>query len=156
MTHILDLSGANERLFLLRQLVLSSRDYCKRELLYSGDDKHGDGDWGVYWGRLQFLVSKYLLESAISLRILQDTLSKQLTQSVLREMERDFSINSRLGEVLSGTFDLTLRETCNKIVHALEFSLEPSTGRVVKPYSSSTVLLNMSDVPVRPAAARAS
>lgn len=131
MTHVLDLTGANERLFLLRQLASGSREYCKREELYEGNEQYGDEDWEIYWGRLQFLVSKFILDAATSYRILQDTLRKEQSVDALSEIDHTFG--SRLGEVKVGNFVLTLRESCNKIIHATDFSLESTTARTGNP-----------------------
>lgn len=132
MAHVLDLTGANERLFLLRQLVAGSRAYCKREGLSERDDElYGGEDWANYWGRLQFLVSKFILDAATSFRICQDTLRKRRSAAALSEIDATFG--SSLGEVIVGGFALTLRESCNKIIHATDFALESATARTGNP-----------------------
>ena len=129
MTHVLDLSGANEKLFFLRQLVTGSREYCRREKLRTGTKDYTDEDWENYWGRLEFLVSKFLLDAATSLRVLQDSLSKQHSFKHLKEMERDLGLEATTGVVIEGNFKLTLRESCNKVIHATAVSLEPVSSR---------------------------
>ena len=140
MTHILDLSGSYEALFQLRHLVSGSREFCKGELLHFGDDDYTPEEWESYQNQLHFLVSRTLISSAINFRVLQDTLRSQSSARELNQTEEDLALTSDLdlGEVLEGEFDLTLRESCNKIIHATDFNLlfrEARTGKPSKWYS---------------------
>jgi hypothetical protein len=140
MTHIMDVSGTHEALFHLRHLASGSRDFCRGELLHFGADDYSPEEWETYQGQLTFLVSRSLINCAINLRLLQDTLRSQSSASELSEAESDYGLREdlNLGEVLAGNFALTLRESCNKVIHATKLSLlfsESRTGKPARRYS---------------------
>lgn len=140
MSHILDLSGTHEALFQLRHLASGSRELCRRQLLHFGDDNFTPDEWIAYQGQLHFLVSRSLISSAINFRVLQDTLRSQSSEKDLTDAEMDLALVSdlELGEVIDGGFELTLRESCNKVIHATKFDLlffESRTGKPSKWYS---------------------
>lgn len=140
MTHIMDISGTYEALFNLRHLASGSRELCRGELLHFGSDDYTPEEWETYQGQLTFLVSRSLINCAINFRLLQDTLRSQSSQSQLSEAERDFGLHDdlNLGEVLAGKFSLTLRESCNKVIHATKLNLlfsESRTGKPARRYS---------------------
>ncbi len=140
MPHILDLSGAHEALFHLRHLAAGSREYCRRGELHCGDRDYTPGEWAAYQGFLSFLASRSLLSLALNLRVLHDTArTKSLGKGVATDIEEiSNSTEQGLGTVLQGDFELTLRESCNKIIHATEFRpefKESRTGRPVKRYA---------------------
>jgi hypothetical protein len=135
MSHILDLSGAHEALFQLRHLAFGSRELCRRQPLHFGDDDFTPDEWDAYQGQLHFLVSRALINSAINFRVLQDTLRSQSGEKSLTEAEIDLALTSdlKLGDVIDGGFELTLRESCNKIIHTTRFDLLFSESRTGKP-----------------------
>ena len=135
MPHILDISGTYTALFHLRHLASGSREFCKREQLYFEDDGYTPEEWETYQGQLHFLVSRSLILCAINYRVLQDTLKSQSAPGDLDQAEIDLALhdNLSLGEILEGAFDLTLRESCNKIIHATDFHLEFNESRTGKP-----------------------
>jgi len=135
MPHVPDLSGAHEALFQLRHLAQGSREFCKRELLHFGDDDYTPEEWETYQGQLHFLVSRTLISTAANFRVLQETLRSGSEGDNLATAEEELGLTQQagLGEVLEGEFNLTLRESCNKILHATEFDLLFHESRAGKP-----------------------
>lgn len=133
MTHSLDFVGLNEKLFLLRHLIAGTKDFCRREQLHQGTRSHQSEEWEYYSARLRHLVSNDLIESAAKLRVIQDTAAPQVSPEYLRELDQECRNDMDLGNVLVGDFALTLRESCNKIIHATNFELVFQNARNTKP-----------------------
>ena len=77
----------------------------------------------VHASRLRYVVSNELIEIAAKVRVIQDTAVFQVSASALREMDRDAIGLKGIGTVLNGDVQLTLRESCNKVIHATTFGL---------------------------------
>jgi hypothetical protein len=135
MTHIMDVSGTYEAIFTLRHMAAGSRSVCKGEGLHFGPDDYTPDEWETYQGQLTFLVSRALINVSINFRLLQDTLMDQSGATSLKETERDLGLDqgAGFGEVLEGNFKLSLRETCNKIIHATSLGLIFAESRTGKP-----------------------
>ena len=80
----------------------------------------GDGKFDVYWGWIKGIVSDYLIDCAIKTRISQDYLSENENKIELNLVKADLESrkNLTIGIVHEDDFELTLRESCNKIIHA--------------------------------------
>lgn len=133
MAHRFDLYGVSEKLFMLRQLVCASRAYCKDEGLYKGSAHYPCDDWNDYESRLKRLVSSSLIEIAAKARVLEDTLKGEIKASSLRDAA-EVTRNLRIGEVIAGAFELTVRESCNKILHAVRADMLRNNSKVSSPY----------------------
>ncbi len=133
MTHSLDFTSVSEKLFLIQQLVAASRDYCKTGEVGRRIDRYGEGAWSDYSSRLRQLVSSYSIECAVKARMLQDTLAgtEDLNFSELDATARE---GSDLGKVHVGSFELTVRESCNKIIHATNVELGWAETRFRNPH----------------------
>ncbi|WP_302141543.1 hypothetical protein [Halomonas alkalicola] len=133
MSHSFDFVGLSEKLFLLRHLISGTREYCRKEKLVQGPINYED-DWSNYYLRLQYLVSNDLIESAAKLRVIQDSSLSQLSESDIRDLDADCLKGQNIGQVIKGSFYLTLRESCNKIIHATKFELSVTGSRNSNPY----------------------
>lgn len=120
MSYSLDFIGLNEKLFLLRHLIAGTKEYCRRERLFEVPESE---DWINYAGRLRHLVSNDLIESAAKFRVIQDSALPQVSSEFRRGLESEYQAGRRIGSVLVGEFQLDLRESCNKIIHATKFDL---------------------------------
>ena len=120
MSHSLDFAGLTEKMFLLRHLIAGTREYCRREHLLKIPESD---EWNDYAGRLRYFVSNDLVESAAKFRVIQDTAASQVSPELLQKLESELQRQRRIGSVLAGEFALTLRESCNKIIHATKFEL---------------------------------
>ncbi|GGY33881.1 hypothetical protein GCM10008098_29050 [Rhodanobacter panaciterrae] len=133
MTHSLDFVGLNKKLFLLRHLIAGNKEFSRREQQYQGTQAEPSEGWDQHAARLQYMVSNDLIEIAAKFRVMQDTASIQLSSASLRELDHSCLGKRSIGTVLSGDVELTLRESCNKIIHASKFQLIFQNARSAVP-----------------------
>ena len=117
MSHQLNLEGVIEKLILLQHFAHGSVQYCRERLTGSEQDA-GDGALDEYWGWVKGLVSAYTLECSIRVRVLLDTVGSKPEADKLVDLDSAARSGLIIGQVLDGKFELTIRETCNKIIHA--------------------------------------
>jgi hypothetical protein len=117
MSYAIDFNSLDEKLFLLQQIALASEKYCEQGMIGSELDI-GDEAFDIYWGWIKSIVSNYLIECAIKTGIFQDYLAENQTDVDLAQIDTQARDNLILGIVHEGKFTLTLRESCNKIIHA--------------------------------------
>jgi len=117
MSHQLDFDGMAEKLILLQHFSSGSRSYCADRLTGSTSDQ-GAGALDDYWGWVKTIVCNYSIDCAIKFRILQDTIKGQSDVVAFEQLDSQAQTGLTIGLVAQGTFDLTLRESCNKIIHA--------------------------------------
>jgi hypothetical protein len=134
MTHSLDFVGLHEKLFSLRHLITGTREFCRREQLWRPPQNDSSEDWDNYAGRLRYLVSNDLIEGAAKFRVIHDAARAQLSMDDFRDLECDVHGHRKIGSVLVGDFALTLREACNKVIHATTANLVFQNARNGKPY----------------------
>lgn len=117
MSHVLDIDGISEKLLLLEHLVEGSEAYCSKRLIGSEYDQ-GDEQYDNYWGWIKGIACAYMIECAVKFRILQDTIKGE--EDIIRFDDLDSKACKGLdiGKIISGNFKISLRETCNKIIHA--------------------------------------
>jgi hypothetical protein len=133
MSHFFDLHGMHQQLFRLSHLAVGSRKYAQRNLLERGDDNDAQSDWGVYYLHIRNAVSNDLIELATKVRVAQDAMLDRLESREIREIDEGSIGSTPIGTVLSGSFRLTIRESCNKIIHAKQVALEIGASRSAKP-----------------------
>lgn len=140
MSHAIDFDALDEKLFLLQQIVLASERYCE-ERNVGGESDVGDAEHDVYWGWVKTIVSNYLLECAIKTRVFQDYLVDSRFTHDFAKIDEESRKGIDLGEVRKGNFDVTVRETCNKIIHAtrvvLVWSEKKFEGETIKYWKGS-------------------
>jgi hypothetical protein len=133
MSHSLDFVGLDKKLFFLRHLIAGNKEFSRREKQYQGTKSDRNEDWDHYAQRLRYIVSNELIEIAAKLRVIQDTAMSQVSADDLRDLDVECIGNSGIGTVLVGNFALTLRESCNKIIHANTFELIFQNARSTVP-----------------------
>ncbi len=121
MSLFINFDELDSELFLLQQLVLASEGYCLQEMIGNEKLDVGDGKFDIYWSWIKGIVSESLIDCAIKTRIFQDYLSE--SENLIMEIDlskADFEARKDLniGIIHEGNFELTLRESCNKIIHA--------------------------------------
>lgn len=140
MSHHLDFDGLSEKLVLLQHLCSGSRSYCADRLTGSSRDQ-GDGELDEYWGWVKAIVCNYLIECSIKFRVLQDTVKDKSDVVVFEDLDSRACSGLTIGLVTRGAFVLTLRETCNKIIHARrvvpQWSVATTRGIKFKYWNSS-------------------
>ncbi len=129
MSHAIDFDGISERLFVLQHLVHGSQAYCAGEGI-TAEMLEDDEPFQNAWGWTKALTSNYLIECAIKLRMVHDYCSKQADASAIQDLEKQAAGSVSIGRILKGSFPLTVREACNKIIHATHatISFVPSSN----------------------------
>jgi len=133
MSHSLDFAGLNQRLFLLRHFIAGNKEFSRRERQYQGTQTSPSEDWDNYSRRLRYFVSNDLIEIAAKFRVIQDTVATQVGTDYLLALDKESMQGKNIGAVLSGELELTLRESCNKIIHASTFNLVFENARSTVP-----------------------
>lgn len=118
-------------------MVHGSSSYCVSNKIGSKyDDEAGQEYFDEYWAQLKYLLSNYLIECAVKIRMVQEFCGKEDSYEVLARYEEKAVESLSLGRVIEGGFNLTLRETTNKIIHStsakIEFSDIESDGDAYK------------------------
>ncbi|KPL74142.1 hypothetical protein ADN00_14170 [Ornatilinea apprima] len=117
MSHQLNLESVIEKLVLLQHFAHGSKEYC-RERLAGSEKDIGDAEFDDYWVWAKGLVSSYILECSIRVRVLLDTVSDKPEAKEIAKIDIESISGLTLGKVVKGDFDLSIRESCNKIIHA--------------------------------------
>ena len=123
MTHSIDFEGIEEKLFLIQQIVLGSRAYCEDKHIGRSLHPYGEGAWADYSSRLQSLISSYTIDCAIKTRMAQDFIMANGSDVNLSDVDEESREGYNIGTVHKGNITLTLRESCNKIIHATRVDL---------------------------------
>jgi hypothetical protein len=131
LSHVLDIEGITEKLFLLEHIVEGSEAYCAKRLVGSDLDQ-GHEEYENYWGWVKAIACSSLIECAVKFRILQDTIRGEQDIIEFDKLDSKCCENKIIGEIIEGKFKLSLREACNKIIHA----------RNVTPFWSATTFEN--------------
>ena len=144
MPYHFDLDGITHDLFMLQSLIHGSRSFCKKHQIryYSEDDDRGEFDHEYYFFNLKSVVSKISIEASIKLRMAQDALKVYAVENDV-DVDLLYSEPAKdlvLGQVLEGSFSLTLRESLNKIIHATETQLCWNDGSDYKWWNGSILL----------------
>lgn len=123
MPYDINIEGMHELIFKLQNLCHASKSFCiKYQIHKYNDEETDDYDWAYYFGRLKNLVCDYLIQCSIKLRILLDILrnddhNKNINFVSMNEKSLN---NIDIGKYLEGNGNITVREICNKIIHATD------------------------------------
>jgi hypothetical protein len=138
MSHSFDFQSISDKLFLLRNLAAGSKTYCKVQGTEKGSHPYGDDEWGAYAFQLRRVISSYLIECAAKTRIFEDTIKGKVKPTEFKEADTYAQQDCSIGTVLKGSFNLTVRESCNKIIHATSVELAVANSTVRRPYQKYT------------------
>ena len=127
MSHAIDLDGVQEKLFILQHLAYGSPGFCRSERITSQVEA-GYTEFDSCWGWTKVIVSNYLIECAVKLRMIEEHCSHKTEAENLEALEKKAMSGLVVGHIHEGKFKLTVREACNKIVHAttatIDFSVQ--------------------------------
>ena len=123
MPHRIDIAAISENLFILQNLSLASRTFCEKYRINRYSEGESEFDWYYYLGWLKSIVSEKLIECAIKVRILQDLLREEDEEIDFADLDQRACSGLALGQFHLGSDPLTLREACNKSLHATEVNL---------------------------------
>lgn len=120
MPHYYDLDGVVQRLFVLRHMSYGSMEYCSSESVHRMNETDA---WSNYLGHLKSVVSESTIDAAVKLRMVQDFLKADEQEIDLEALDAQAREGISIGQVRLGEWTLSLRESCNKIIHATEARL---------------------------------
>ena len=123
MPHIVDIDGIHESLFLLQNLCLASEPFCKLHQIGRYAEQSGEFEWDYYFGWLKSLLCNHMIQCAIKMRILRDLLGEYDEDVDFAKIDEDALKGLTIGRFLVGNERLTVREACNKIIHATDVTL---------------------------------
>ena len=123
LSHSINFQLIEEKLLLLQHLKLGSQKYCEINEIGRNSSKYSADAWEEYSLDLKRIVSDYVLDCAIKTRIWQDTLIHFGDKVDIKPEDAEARKGVCIGLVHLGKFNLTLRESCNKIVHATRIEL---------------------------------
>jgi len=138
MSHPIFYGSIIKNLSLLEQMAHGSKtmvDYYQSNLSLLTDSKNQFSEFDYqlyeYVNFLETSVSDYLIQCASKTRIIQD--SNNFKADDLNDKE-SFERYSNVAKCIKGNVKLSIRECCNKIIHAKEVSLtfidlDSGTGR---------------------------
>lgn len=127
MSHAVDVTSMYERLFLLQHIAHGSNGYCQSIGLVVEDDLYArdfDPNYKDVWADTKGLVTNYLIECAVKLRMLQEFCEKHHEQSTMAALGDQAVGDLQIGRIVDGAFRLNIREASNKVIHAASVDLE--------------------------------
>jgi|RhiMetdeSRZDD1v2_1073273.scaffolds.fasta_scaffold167143_2 hypothetical protein len=127
MSHAIDLEGLYEKLFLLQHIAHGSLSHCRSAKVVLEDpdfDPEFDPNFKTIWSLTKTLVSNYLIECAVKLRMIQEFCAKHFEADDLNMLEERAMTDLLIGRIVQGTFRLTIREASNKIIHATSATVD--------------------------------
>lgn len=131
MPHITDFDSIEQRLFALQHICYGGRQFCEHYKVDRNAEDSREYEWWEYYGLLKTTVSTTMIEAAIKLRMVQDFIQSEDQEIELTKLDEQATDGLTIGRFVVGGSKLTLRESCNKVVHATEAKLkwqEGSTG----------------------------
>lgn len=117
MPHSIDFDSIEARLFTLHHAVLGSKAFCERFKISRGSELRREYEWWQYFGHLKALVSGTMIDAAIKIRMLQDFARSEDEDFDVKALQLEASEALEIGN-LDGVGALSLRDSCNKIIHA--------------------------------------
>jgi len=135
MPYAIDFEEIERKLFIIEQLAYASNDYCRINGLSLTASKLASsrGDyrlsatlserWNGYYGQLTHYLSNNIIDCAIKTRIAQDFIQKH-DDIDIADIDRRACNDMLLGKFADGESLASVRESCNKIVHATRADLK--------------------------------
>ncbi len=118
MPHSIDFDSIEARLFTLHHAALGSRAFCEKFKIYRASDQPREYEWWQYFGHLKALVSGTMIDAAIKIRMLQDFARSEDEEFDVRALQLESSEGLDIGSLSDRGSPLSLRDSCNKIIHA--------------------------------------
>lgn len=124
MPHIIDFDGLEQNLFVLQHICYGSSKFCEKISLNRISKGTEDYEWWEYTGLLKSIISNTVIESAVKVRMLQDFIKADDEEIDLNVLDSEACQGLIIGTFIQDKELLTLRESCNKIIHATEARLQ--------------------------------
>lgn len=130
MTHPIYYGSIEEHLFLIEQLAHASLSYISE--LYNTSETNKQESWQFTEFELEFsnyedwlkpIISDYLIQCATKTRIIQDSSDFATDDEDYYPDREAYEKYSNIAISHTGNVRFSLREICNKIIHAKKFEL---------------------------------
>ena len=111
---------------LLQHVALGSQAYCRLVGVTPDGDLYSrafDPNFRNAWAQTKTLVSGYLTECAVKLRMVQEFCERHHGKDAIKPLEARAMTGLVIGKVAKGSFQLGIREASNKIIHAASADL---------------------------------
>lgn len=118
MPHVFDIDGINKELFILMHLSKGSGGVCEELKLKYTDESYDQIT--EYRAILKMHVSQIMVNTAIKLRLMSDVGIKDDPDFRIDDLDKMARNGLKIGNILKGNFELNLRQSCNKLVHATD------------------------------------
>ncbi len=126
MPHYIDINSIREDIFLLLNLCYAGEPFSRKHKLCPADDVRGI-TYSYYFDRLKFLLSEKLIACAIKTRIAVDFLKDENSGVDLIVEDKSICKGYDLGRIEGDSVVLSVREVCNKVIHAESMSPDIET-----------------------------
>ncbi|MDN4127262.1 hypothetical protein [Pantoea ananatis] len=128
MSHPIYFQAISEKARELEQLCCASHNHLTKfkslQRIYNDSELITEYEMELYdyYDWLNYAVSDKLIQICTKVRVFQDSYKEEWDEGYSPEVEA-FEHFPTIAEVLEGTVNLSLRECCNKVIHALKFEL---------------------------------
>jgi hypothetical protein len=117
MPHYYDFDSIKEKMFVLKHIQFGSKEYCKVEKVEIGCNE-GDNDH-YYKGFIKSILCEYLISVAVKIRMVQDYIKQNQDEMGIDCNDQEIRAINGLNIGLLDGGNLSLRESCNKIIHGM-------------------------------------
>lgn len=124
MPHSVDMTGLTERLFVLHNLCHASRSLCDKYKIGRYVDDVIEYEWNDYFGWLKVIVCESLIHLATRIRIIEDSVRSDEQEIEFEKIDKESRKGLMLGKLQKGNEKVTIRELCNKIIHAKSIAFD--------------------------------
>lgn len=115
MIHLIDVDGIKQKLFLLHHIKYGSKGFCQE----FGEEIEYPYGFLSYKTLLKQHISTTVIQAAVNFRIVADFIMKEYDENEgFEEIENSIEEKIDFGKFIIPDRTLTLRESCNKIIHA--------------------------------------
>ena len=128
MPHRIDIDSIRQNLFVLMHLAYGAEHFAKKHDLEAVDEENGPINRGYYEGWLKYTLSEKLLEVSVKTRVILDIVGAEEKRYAedgeaysvdLAALDKEISEKHSIAGSSTGG-KVTLRECCNKVIHAAE------------------------------------
>jgi hypothetical protein len=120
MPHFYNFDGFEHKLYILKHLTFGAKEFCAKEKIYRTETYE---EWIEYLGHIKSALSETAIEAAVKIRMVQDFVRADDQDVDLDRLDRESLAGLTIGTIRAGSGALSLRDSCNKIIHATDARL---------------------------------
>lgn len=135
MAHRLDVDSIHQNVFILLNVCYAAKPFAQQNDLTVGENSYVYGSFYLPW--LRSIVSEKLIDISIKMRIIFDMIRSYENEQgeggedyyrELKRTDREICEGYNIGSFIDTDEELTIREACNKIIHALDLRFITEKG----------------------------